>query len=99
MLAILPAKSRVSYKKLRNILGVKDIRLANPSEVLQYSGYPAGGVPPFNNIRHVIMDSEVLQNADSICGGGDPNKLLELETRYILEFRRPLVADLSQHED
>ncbi len=99
VLAILPATSRVSYKKLKKLLGVKDVRLANPTEVLQHSGYPAGGVPPFNNIQRVIMDPEVLQNAKSVGGGGDPNKLLELETRDILEVLRPLVADLTDHDD
>ncbi len=99
VLAILPARNRVSYKKLKKLLGVKDVRLANPAEVLQYSGYPVGGVPPFNNIQRVIMDPEVLQNAKSIGGGGDPNKLLELETQDILEVLRPLVADFTIRDD
>ncbi len=99
VLAILPATSRVSYKKLKRLLGVKDVRLANATEVVQYSGYPVGGVPPFNNIKRVIMDPEVLQNAKSVGGGGDPNKLLELETRDILEVLRPLIADLTDRHD
>lgn len=99
LLAILPARNRVSYKKLKKLLRVKDVRLANPREVLEYSGYPVGGVPPFNNIQRIFMDPEVLQNTKSVGGGGDPNKLLELETRDILEVLRPLVADLTVRVD
>jgi hypothetical protein len=47
ILAILPAKNRVSYKKIKTLLKVKDVRLAQPDEVLEHSGYPVGGVPPF----------------------------------------------------
>ena len=97
VLVILPAKSRVSYKKIKTLLGIRDVRLANPREVLEYSGYPVGGVPPFNNIQRVLMDPQVLQNTRSIGGGGDLNKLVELETQDIVKFLRPWVVDLSYH--
>src|SRR5437667_6755236 len=48
ILAILPAKNKISYKKVKTLLEVKDVRLAQPDEVLEHSGYPVGGVPPFN---------------------------------------------------
>jgi prolyl-tRNA editing enzyme YbaK/EbsC (Cys-tRNA(Pro) deacylase) len=54
LLAIVPAKSKVSHKKLKRILAVKDVRLATPEEVLTHSGFPAGGVPPFNNISRIL---------------------------------------------
>jgi prolyl-tRNA editing enzyme YbaK/EbsC (Cys-tRNA(Pro) deacylase) len=99
VLAILPARNRVSYKKIKSLLGVRDVRLAKPGEVLEYSGYPVGGVPPFNKIQRILLDQEVLKNTKSIGGGGDPNKLVELETQDIVEFLRPLVVDLSAHPD
>jgi len=99
VLAILPARNRVSYKKVKSLLGVRDVRLANSSEVLEYSGYPVGGVPPFNNIQRVLLDPEVLQNTKSIGGGGDPNKLVELETQDLFKFLKPLVVDLSDDVD
>jgi len=95
ILAILPAKNRISYKKIKTLLKVKDVRLAQPDEVLEHSGYPVGGVPPFNNISRILLDPTVQRNARSIAGGGDPDKLVELETRDILEFLDPIIADFS----
>jgi prolyl-tRNA editing enzyme YbaK/EbsC (Cys-tRNA(Pro) deacylase) len=95
ILAILPAKNRISYKKIKTLLKVKDVRLAQPDEVLEHSGYPVGGVPPFNKINRILLDPTVQRNARSIAGGGDPDKLVELETRDILEFLEPIVADFS----
>ena len=95
ILAILPAKKRISYKKIKALLKVKDVRLAQPDEVLEHSGYPVGGVPPFNKINRILLDPTVLRNTKSIAGGGDPDKLVELETRDILEFLDPIIADFS----
>jgi len=95
ILAILPAKNRISYKKIKTLLNVKDVRLAQPDEVLEHSGYPVGGVPPFNKISRILLDPTVQRNARSIAGGGDPDKLVELETRDLLEFLDPIIADFS----
>src|SRR5438445_2103999 len=95
ILAILPAKKRISYKKIKTLLKVKDVRLAQPDEVLEHSGYPVGGVPPFNNINRILIDPTVQRNARSIAGGGDPDTLVELETKDLLEFLDPIIADFS----
>ncbi len=95
ILAILPAKNKISYKKIKTLLKVKDVRLAQPDEVLEHSGYPVGGVPPFNKISRILLDPTVQRNLRSIAGGGDPDKLVDLETRDMLEFLDPIIADFS----
>ncbi|HEV2120323.1 MAG TPA: YbaK/EbsC family protein [Candidatus Bathyarchaeia archaeon] len=95
ILAILPAKNKISYKKIKTLLKIKDVRLAQPDEVLEHSGYPVGGVPPFNRINRILFDPTVQRNARSIAGGGDPNKLVELETQDLVAFLDPIVADFS----
>ena len=95
VLAILPAQNRISYKKVKVLLNLKDVRLAQPNEVLEHSGYPVGGVPPFNKIGRVLLDTNVQQSKTSIAGGGDLNKLVELETRQLLEILDPIIVDIS----
>jgi len=92
---ILPAKNRISYRKIKALLGVKDVRLASEAEVLEYSGYPVGGVPPFNLVERVLLDQEVLKNATAIFGGGDVNMLVELRTKDIVEIANPIVTDVA----
>jgi prolyl-tRNA editing enzyme YbaK/EbsC (Cys-tRNA(Pro) deacylase) len=84
LLAIVPAKSRVSHKKLKSLLSIHDVRLASPEEVLKHSGYPAGGVPPFNNITRVLLDPQILDRETAIVGGGDVDMLLEVKTKDIV---------------
>lgn len=96
LVAILPAEKRISYQKVKVLLSVKDVRLANEAEVLTKSGYPVGGVPPYNMIRRAYVDQSVLRNSIIIAGGGDVNKLVELRTEELLEFLKPIVADLTK---
>lgn len=96
LLAIVAAKSKISHRKLKDLLDVRDVRLASPKEVLLHSGYPVGGVPPFNNIRRVIVDPKVLNNETSIFGGGDIDKLLEVRTRDVVEVSHARINDITQ---
>ena len=95
VLAILPARNKISYKKIKVLFNPKNVRLVQPDEVLEHSGYPVGGVPPFNKIGRVVLDPSVQRDTTSIAGGGDLNKLVELDTRQPLEILDPIVADLS----
>ena len=95
LLVILSAKNRISYRKIKALLRVKDVRLANEEEVLEYSGYPVGGVPPFNLVKRVLLDQEVLKSATAIFGGGDVNMLVELRTKDIVEIAKPIVTDVA----
>jgi len=96
LMVILRAHNRISYKKVKQLVGVKDVRLADEREVLSYSGYPVGGVPPFNLVKRAFLDQQVMRNETAIAGGGDINKLLELRTVDIVKTISPVIADLSR---
>lgn len=97
LLAIVPAKNKVSNRKIKKLLAVRDVRLASPEEVLNHSGYPVGGVSPFNNISRVLLDPQVLKNETTIVGGGDVDKLMEIRTKDIVAILNPNIADISQN--
>ena len=96
LLAIVSAGRMVSHRKLKQLLSVRDVRLATAQEVLQHSGYPVGGVPPFNKIKRVILDQELPRDETVIVGGGDINKLVEIRTADIITTLNPTIADISK---
>jgi len=95
--AVVPARNKVSHKKLKIILAVSDVRLASVEEVLKHSGYPAGGVCPFCDIHRILLDAQVLKNETVVVGGGDVDKLLEVKTRDIVAILGPKIADISEN--
>ena len=94
LLAILRAQHKLSFRKIKQLLGVRDVRLASAEEVLSASRFPAGGVHPFNPITRALLDPTVLAIDTCFVGGGDVDKLLEVNTRDIVEVMRPKIADV-----
>jgi prolyl-tRNA editing enzyme YbaK/EbsC (Cys-tRNA(Pro) deacylase) len=94
LLAIIGAQDRVSFRKIKRLLEVRDVRLANAEEVLKASGFPAGGVAPFNSITRVLLDPTVLSNETCFVGGGDIDRLLEVRTHDIVEIVHPRIVDI-----
>lgn len=86
VLVILLGRDRVDFTKIKALLGVEDVRLAEPEEVLEITGYEIGGVPPISiyGVR-AFIDRRVSRKEEIVCGGGDELHLLRIKVREILE--------------
>jgi len=73
--AILPGDRRLDRKRLASFLGTGSLRFATPAEVLEQTGYPAGGVAPLGFARptDVVVDDTLR---GSVIGGGGREDLL-----------------------
>lgn len=49
-LVVLPADKRIDWKKVKQVLEVKEIRFATEEEAEKVTGVKMGSVPPFGNI-------------------------------------------------
>ncbi|MEM5836565.1 MAG: YbaK/EbsC family protein [Candidatus Aenigmatarchaeota archaeon] len=98
LIVILKASKKLSLKKLKKALKVKDVRFAKPEEVLKFSGYEAGAVPPcfWKDVKKVIVDLETSKMEEVFAGGGDKNKLLEMKMEDLIKLNSPLIADVSE---
>jgi prolyl-tRNA editing enzyme YbaK/EbsC (Cys-tRNA(Pro) deacylase) len=61
-------------------VGKKQVKLADAATVLQLTGYPAGGVPPFGHPQplHTLLDRAVAAWEVVYGGGGDDHTLLRI---------------------
>ncbi|MEM5829889.1 MAG: YbaK/EbsC family protein [Candidatus Aenigmatarchaeota archaeon] len=98
VVAILKANKKLSFKKLKKVLKVKDIRLATSEEVLKFSGYEAGAVPPcfWKNVKKVVMDLEASRMDEFFAGGGNKNKLLEMKMKDLINLISPLIFEIGE---
>ena len=94
LLVILLGKDRVDFAKIKSIYNVGDVRLAEPDEVYDVTGYEIGGVPPISiyEIR-TIMDRRVAKKEEIICGGGDEMHLMRIKVKEILENVEGILID------
>ena len=98
MLVIIPGNCVVNKEKLRNFLGVRNVKLAPFEEVEKYSGYPPGATPPVchKRIKKVIMDEKIFEQEIVIGGGGSINKLIEMKSEDIKTLNNALIANIAE---
>ncbi|MGB9631552.1 MAG: aminoacyl-tRNA deacylase [Candidatus Methanodesulfokora sp.] len=90
---IIPGNRRADPEKLAKIFG--KVRLASAGEVLELTGFPLGGVPPFGHNLRTVVDSSLKPDDDVVGGGGDERTLIKVKVKDIIEVNRALVADVS----
>jgi Cys-tRNA(Pro) deacylase len=82
LLVIANGERRISQRAIAARLGVgkKQVKIARPEEVLTWTGYPVGGVPPFGHLRPLPtwIDPAVLEQGTIYAGGGEATTLLRL---------------------
>jgi Cys-tRNA(Pro) deacylase len=98
ILLIIPGNCIVNKEKLKNLLGVKNVRLAPFEEAENYSGYPPGATPPVyhKNIKRVIMDEKLMVYETVFGGGGSRNKLIEMKPEDIKRLNNAIIADVAE---
>jgi len=81
---------------IRYGVGRKRVKLADPDTVLEFTGYPAGAVPPFGHPEKIptLMDPGILVHDEVYAGGGSGSALVRLSPQDILRVTRADLVDL-----
>lgn len=84
LLAIVLGHQKVDLSKLSSVSKSDSLRLATPSEVMEMTGYEAGGVPPISiyEIR-TFCDPSVMEKKTVFCGGGNARTMMEIKPSEI----------------
>lgn len=96
-LVIISGDKKVDLLKVSSIVKA-DVKLANPSTVLNTTGYPVGGVPPFAHKSKVptIIDRSVKRFDYVVTSGGSRNTLIKIGVKDLLRVTEGTLADVSK---
>lgn len=87
LLVIANGTTRIDYKALAHHVKVnrKRIRLANSEQVLHFTGYVVGTIPPFGHkmLLPTIIERSVVEQREIYAGGGDVNALLRISIKEL----------------
>jgi Cys-tRNA(Pro) deacylase len=88
ILVIIPGNKKVNQTKLAKMLGFKKLRLAKPEEVIEHTGYEAGGVPPVGHKKQLqcYIDEEIIGKEFVYGGGGAVNATLKIKPKDIIKL-------------
>ena len=83
VMAVLPGDRKVDVGKLAQAVGLKELRIAKPQEVLEVTGYEVGGVTPFGFSGIKVMDESVFTMEKVNVGSGKAEVGIELSTESL----------------
>ena len=84
---LLRGSDQADMEKVKTLLGIKQLKLANPKQVLEITGYEIGGGPPISIFGiKTICDEKVMQESSVFSGGGNSKTLLEISPGEIKEY-------------
>lgn len=96
---VLGGDRRIDLKTVKkDILGVKNISLASPDEVLKLTGCTVGSVPPFGNLFGipVYFDQHLLDTQEEIVfSAGTHFDSVRIKTQDYLDVVKPIIEEYS----
>ncbi len=83
LLIIVNGERRIDQKTIARRLGLgrKQVKMATPAEVLAWTGFPVGAVPPFGHAQSLPtwVDPSVLEQGTILGGGGEASALVRMK--------------------
>ncbi|MGN4782579.1 aminoacyl-tRNA deacylase [Bacillus cereus] len=96
IVAIVKGEDRASTSRISKALNITRPRLATENEVLEGTGYPAGGVPSFGYRAKFLIDPRVTELTYVFTGGGSPNSLVKITVEDLLKVNNGLVVRIRK---
>lgn len=98
VMLVYPADKKFDSKKVKNILGVSDLRFATEQEVLEITGgVQLGGVPPFGNLFNleVYADPSLFENEKIIFNAGDKRFSIAMKSKDYQKIVKPQIQSFA----
>lgn len=92
LVAIVKGEDRASTSRVGKALQIEKPRLAEEKEVLEKTGYPAGGVPSFGYNSLFLVDPKVTELDFVYTGGGSPYSLVRIKVDELLKVNQGTVV-------
>ena len=96
LVCIVKGEDRVSKAHVSRLLQIEKPRMMNAGEVLEKTGYPAGGTPSFGYKASFLVDERVMEKDFVLSGGGSENSLVRISPKELLNANSGLVAKIRE---
>lgn len=94
--ALIPGDRKVDYNKLKKVVGSPSLRLADPDEVRELTGYLLGYTPPVAWLSDLpaYIDIQALKEDVVYAGSGEPHTILKIRSYDLVRAADAEVVDV-----
>ena len=97
--AIIRGDTRLSYKKIKQTLGLKNISLAAPDQVKRLTSSEVSYVALVNPGLQTIVDARITEAAMIFGGCGEPKHTLQISPQDVIKATQAQVFDFTEFKD
>ncbi len=90
---------KISFKKVKNLLNIKDLRIATPQEFAKITGVPVGAARHYlPEIKKTIIDKKVFDKEFIMGGTGSFEHTIRLKSEDLQKLPNSQIADFSERK-
>ncbi|NPV50892.1 MAG: hypothetical protein HPY60_06825 [Candidatus Methanofastidiosum sp.] len=96
IVAIVKGEDRASTSRVSKSLNIQQPRIASPEEMLEKTGYPCGGTPPFGYNAIFLIYPKVMEKEMAYGGGGSERALVKVSTSELKRLNKGKIIRVSK---
>jgi len=96
LLCLVSGDKRCSLNKVKKILNLKDVSMADPEEVKNETGFSIGGVSPIAHLKKnkVLIDISLSRYEYVYAAAGHPNTIFKINYKQLIKLTEGTVEDI-----
>jgi len=97
VLVLMSGDMNVNSKKLKNLLGVRKVRIADPEAVVAVTGFAVGGVPPVAHREPIptLIDASLRRFAEIYPAAGTANNMFPTTFEELARLTHATTVDVG----
>ena len=98
VMVLVAGDRRVDLAALAKTVESQGVRQASLEEVREYSGYAAGGTPPFGHVKamRVLADRSITGNDVVWVAAGSPNSVFAIRVGDVVRLSQAVRVDVAE---
>ena len=98
LLCLIAGDKRCSLNKIKKILNVKDVSMANADQVKEVTGFTIGGVSPVGHLNdlNIYIDKSLQRFEYVFAAAGHPNTIFKISFTDLQKITNGAIEDISE---
>ena len=96
ILCLVAGDKRCSLNKVKKILNMKDVSMADASQVKSQTGFSIGGVSPVAHLNKIkiLIDSSFSRYESVYAAAGHPNSIFKISYKQLIKLTEGIEEDI-----